>query len=69
LLEGAALVTALSEWQLAMLEKLVSDEIARARKSCPPSDQLNDLAALRDTLEAADVLHAETFQPRRTATY
>jgi hypothetical protein len=54
-------ITQLTQWQLAILEKLVRDEIARARKSGQPLDLLNDLAALGDTLVRADVLHAETF--------
>jgi hypothetical protein len=59
-------ITKLTEWQSAMLEKLVGDEVIRARESGWPSDLLNDLRALLDTLVAADVLHAETFQPTRT---
>ena len=57
----------LDEWQSAMLEKLVGDEIVRARESGQPLDLLNDLAALRDTLLRADVLYAETFRPTEAA--
>ena len=60
-------MTKLTEWQSAMLEKLVGDEMVRARGSGQPLDLLNDLAALRDTLLRADVLHAETFRPTREA--
>jgi hypothetical protein len=56
-------MTKLTEWQSAMLEKLVGDEMVRARESGQPPDLLADLAALRDTLLRADVLHAETFRP------
>jgi hypothetical protein len=52
----------LTEWEAAMLEKLVGDEMVRARESGQPFDLLNDLAALRDTLLRADALHAETFR-------
>jgi hypothetical protein len=58
----------LTEWETAMLEKLVRDEVVRARESSEPLDLLNDLAALRDTLETADVLHVETFQHTLTMT-
>jgi hypothetical protein len=64
--EGGRVITKLAEWQLAMLEKLVGDEMVRARKNGWPSDRLNDLAALQDTLETADFLRAETFQASRT---
>jgi hypothetical protein len=37
-------MTKLTEWQSAILEKLVGDEMIRARKSNWPSDRLNDLA-------------------------
>jgi hypothetical protein len=37
-------MTKLTEWQSAMLEKHVGDEMIRARKSNWPSDRLNDLA-------------------------
>ena len=57
----------LTEWQAAMLEKLVGDELVRTRESGQPLDLLNDLAALRDTLLRADVLHAETFRPTGAA--
>jgi hypothetical protein len=39
-------MTKLTDWRSAMLEKHVADEGGRARKS------LDDLAALRDMLEA-----------------
>jgi hypothetical protein len=35
----------LTQWELAMLEKLVGDEMVRARESGQPLDLLNDLAA------------------------
>jgi hypothetical protein len=57
----------LDEWQSAMLEKLVGDEMVRARASGQPLDLLNDLAALRDTLLRADALHAETLRPTGAA--
>ena len=57
------MIVKLTEWQSAMLEKLVGDELVRARESGQPLDLLNDLAALRDTLLRADALHAETFWP------
>ena len=50
-----------------MLEKLVGDEMIRARESGRPSDQIDDLAMLMDTLETADGLHVVTF-PRRAMT-
>jgi hypothetical protein len=56
-------MTKLTEWQSAMLEKLVGDEMVRARENGQPLDLLTDLATLRDTLLRADVLHAETFRP------
>ena len=59
-------MTKLTEWQSAMLEKLVGDEMVRARESSQPLDLVTDLAALRDTLLRADVLHAETFRPTRS---
>jgi hypothetical protein len=52
----------LTDWEVAMLEKLVGDELVRARESGQPFDLLNDLAALRDTLLRADALHAEKFR-------
>jgi hypothetical protein len=55
----------LTEWQSAMLERLVGDELVRARERGDPLELLSDLAALRVTLLRADVLHAETFRPRR----
>ena len=64
--QEAAVITKLTEWQSAMLEKLVGDETVRARENGWPSDYLNDLAMLRDTLETADVLHVETFRLTRT---
>ena len=49
-----------------MLEKLVGDEMIRARKSNWPSDRLNDLATLMGTLEAADVAtRRRTLRPKR----
>jgi hypothetical protein len=60
-------ITKLTEWQSAMLEKLVGDEMIRARESGGPSDHLNDLAMLRDTLLRADALHAETLRPTGAA--
>ena len=62
------MITKLTEWQSAMLEKLVGDEMIRARESGCPSDQINDLAMLMDTLETADGLHVVTFQRRAMAT-
>ena len=64
------MITKLTEWQSAMLEKLVGDEMIRARQSGCSSDQTNDLAMLMDTLETADVLHVETRAqwPLRSAT-
>ena len=58
-------MTKLTEWQSAMLEKLVADEMERGRKSGWSADRLNDLATLKDTLETADALHVETFQTAR----
>ena len=55
------MITKLTEWQSAMLEKLVGDEMVRARESAQPLELLNDLAALRDTLLRADA------PPRRDA--
>jgi hypothetical protein len=57
----------LTEWETAMLEKLVGDEMVRARESSQPLDLLNDLSALRDTLLRADALHAETLRPTGAA--
>jgi len=62
---SGSLTSKLTEWQSAMLEKLVSDELVRALKSGEPLDLLNDLAVLRDTLLRADALHVETFRPTR----
>jgi hypothetical protein len=68
---GSTVITKLTEWQSAMLEKLVGDEMIRARESGWPSDHLNDLAMLMDTLETADILHVVTqaqwpFAPQRS---
>ena len=54
------MITELTAWQSAMLEKLVGDEMIRARESGGHSDHLNDLAMLMDTLETADFLHVVT---------
>ena len=64
------MITKLTEWQSAMLEKLVGDEMIRARESGWPSDHLSDLAMLMDTLETADDLHVVTRGqwPLRSAT-
>ena len=63
---SGSVMAKLTDWEAAMLEKLVGDEMVRARESGQPLDLLNDLAALRDALETADVLHVETFQHTRT---
>jgi hypothetical protein len=60
---SGSVMAKLTEWEAAMLEKLVRDELVRARESGQPLDLLNDLAALRDTLLRADALHAKTFWP------
>jgi hypothetical protein len=52
----------LTDWDCAMLEKLVVDELARARKSGAQSVYLNSLAALEETLSLADTLSIETFR-------
>ena len=45
-----------------MLEKLVVDELARARNSGAQSTHLNSLAALEGTLSVADSVSVETFR-------
>ena len=64
---SASVIIKLTEWQSAMLEKLVGDELVRARESGHPLELLNDLAALRDTLLRADVLYTATFRPTEAA--
>jgi hypothetical protein len=65
-LDGAAasgsVMAKLTEWETAMLDKLVGEELVRARESGQPVGLLNDLAALRDTLLRADALHVETLR-------
>ena len=64
---SGSVVAKVTEWEAAMLEKLVGDELVRARESGQPLDLLNDLAALRDTLLRADALHAEKLRPTGAA--
>jgi hypothetical protein len=52
----------LTDWDCTMLEKLVVDELARARKSGAQSTYLNSLAALEETLSVADSISVETFR-------
>jgi hypothetical protein len=52
----------LTDWDCAMLEKLVVDELDRARKRGAQSAYLNSLAALEETLSVADTLSVETFR-------
>ena len=64
---SGSVMAKLTEWEAAMLEKLVGEELVRARESGQPLDLLNDLAALRDTLLRADALHAEKLRPTGAA--
>ena len=53
----------LTDWDCAMLEKLVVNELARARNSGAQSTHLNSLAALEGTLSiVADSVSVETFR-------
>ena len=64
---SGSVMAKLTEWEAAMLEKLVGEELVRARESGQPLDLLNDLAALKDTLLRADALHAEKLRPTGAA--